>query len=144
MKIRHVLLFIWQLPQHIAAGILYLFIRKNIKARGIYLNGGGIGAHVYEHGKNWGVSLGEYIFIKNVVNPNILKHEFGHSKQSFCFGPFYLIIIGIPSVLRNIWDRIAHRKWDTVDRAYWYYLGYPEKQADRLGKVKRNFYEGAE
>ena len=53
------------------------------------------------------------------------------------FGPLYLLIIGLPSAIRNIYDRIAHRNWSVVDRTYWYYEGFPEKWADELGGVVR-------
>ena len=39
----------------------------------------------------------------------------------------YLIVIGIPSAARNLWDRIAHSEWDYADRIKWYYSSFPEK-----------------
>ena len=52
-------------------------------------------------------------------------------------GIMYLLIIGMSSFLRNIYDRIFHKKWLLTDRMTWYYSGFPEKQADKLGGVER-------
>lgn len=52
-------------------------------------------------------------------------------------GWFYLLIIGIPSVINNIWDRTFHKNWNRKRRLEWYYSRYPEKQADELGGVAR-------
>ena len=62
-----------------------------------------------------------------------VKHEYGHTKQSKYLGLFYLILAGIPSVTRNILNRINNKKFNSK----WYYSGYPEKWADELGGVKR-------
>lgn len=80
-----------------------------------------------------GVSLGRYIFISDseIKNENTIKHEYGHTVQSFIFGPLYLLAVGLPSVLRNIIWRI--NKFRHED----YFKGYPENWADKLGGVKR-------
>lgn len=47
-----------------------------------------------------GISLGNYIYISPKLNNNIsISHELGHAKDSKLFGPLYLFIIGIPSIL---------------------------------------------
>lgn len=86
--------------------------------------------------KCWGVCLGEYIIV-SYFNCNTLLHEWGHKQQSKKYGWLYLLIVGIPSITRNIWDKIAHRKWAYERRYKWYYSAWPEKQADELGGVKR-------
>lgn len=84
----------------------------------------------------WGISLGSYI-ICNKPTRTTLKHERGHSLQSKRYGWMYLLIVGVPSIVRNIWDRLMHKKWTPSARITWYYSGWPEKQADELGKVAR-------
>ena len=86
------------------------------------------------------VSLGDFIIApKRCYNTtNVLWHERGHQKQSQKYGWLYLFIVGIPSAVRNIWDRIAHRKWTNEQHDKWYYSGFPEKQADKLGNVNRS------
>ena len=44
-----------------------------------------------------------------------IKHEYGHQKQSLYLGWFYLLIIGIPSFLGNIWDRIQQAGSNIAD-----------------------------
>lgn len=87
---------------------------------------------------NSAVSLGDYIiFQADCIATDSVKHEKGHQKQSRMYGWFYLLIVGLPSIARNIWDRIVHKNWTTAQSAAWYYDGFPENQADRLGGVAR-------
>jgi hypothetical protein len=84
-----------------------------------------------------GLSLGEYIFLDHQSDKDGMKHEYGHTLQSRKYGWAYLLIVGVPSVLGNIYDRIFHRTWMLDKRTKWYYSRWPEKQADMLGGVKR-------
>lgn len=84
-----------------------------------------------------GVSLGEYIvFAKdNFVDEINIRHEYGHYVQSIYLGPLYLLFIGIPSVLGNIWDRTAHINWSCLDRITWYYTQPWEHWADTIAGI---------
>lgn len=128
-KIIDILKWIWQFPQNIAGFIL---------SRNYYCYVDGV--YWKQHWNKPGVSLGNYIIVDKeimTVDSRVALHEKGHQKQSLMFGPLYLLIIGLPSAARNIYDRIAHRNWSTVDRICWYYNGFPEKWADELGGVVR-------
>ena len=59
------------------------------------------------------------------------RHELGHSIQSLMLGPFYLFVVGIPSLINNLRARKNKEVYDT------YYQRYPEKWADKLGAVDR-------
>ena len=61
---------------------------------------------------------------------HILSHEYGHTVQSAILGPFYLFIIGIPSIL---WCNFppAAKRWRSGKKDYESF--YPEKWATRLG-----------
>ena len=59
----------------------------------------------------------------------MVRHEYGHCRQSRILGPFYLLVIGLPSLLWALW-------W-TPGRSVGYYSFYTERLADRLGGVKR-------
>jgi hypothetical protein len=74
--------------------------------------------------------LGKYIVFDNrrTLEDNDIKHEMGHQKQSLYLGWFYLIIIGLPSVIGNLIYRI---------KKFNYYSLPWEKWADKLGNVKR-------
>ena len=130
-----VLLYIWQLPQNILGLLVILF------------TGARYNDISYDKSENFwwatrcgrfGVSLGEYIiFGPGPVSCITLKHEQGHQKQSIYLGPLYLIIIGLPSVIGNIFDRLFHKKWSISKKILWYYKQPWEAWADKLGGVKR-------
>lgn len=131
------LLWIWQLPQNLLGRFIvaicdarkttYMFIGSH----DIYI------ANRFRGG--WGVSLGDYIiFGYNKPTLQSKSHEYGHQIQSRRLGWFYLIIIGIPSVLGNRWDKIMHKNWSYEEREEWYYKKLPwERNADKLGNVGR-------
>lgn len=74
-------------------------------------------------------SAGHFIFINVHKNKNsFIKHEVGHTLQSRMLGPFYLLVVGIPSVILNIVSRFNKKVNNT------YYERYPEKWANRLVK----------
>lgn len=118
-----ILKYIWQLPQNILGLLVVLFTQA--KKDGDY----------YVTTKyNMGVSLGNYIIFgkMHVQNRNRLLHEKGHQKQSLFLGPLYLLVIGLPSISGNIFDRIFHKTWPYEKRMKWYY-GQPwEKWANDL------------
>lgn len=125
------LLHIWQLPQNLL-GILIVLITDARHAQLL--------DYWWTDKFSFGVSLGEYIifgFKGNGIKVETLHHEQGHQKQSKYLGWFYLLIIGLPSLLGNIYDRIAHKNWNYRDRIKWYYNQPWEKWADKLGGVNR-------
>ena len=137
------LLMLWTLPQSIVGLIVILFTCA--KPEKEWINNKGYEYSVAKRFNNsWrGVSLGEFIIFakEDCVNYDSLKHEYGHRVQSNYFGPLYLFIIGLPSILGNLWDRIAHKKWSYKERIEWYYKKLPwERWADILGGVDR-FYD---
>lgn len=85
------------------------------------------------------ISLGHLIFWSTVdspfvrVNPDNKLHEYGHALQSRLLGPFYLLIVGVPSTMRVAYAAAQYvftrKPWDG------YYGGFPENWADRLGGV---------
>ena len=124
----NLLLWIWQIPQHLLGLLLILLSRA--KKKGEYYSA--------KRFFNSGISLGRYIILQeDCAYPDTIKHEIGHSIQSKCLGPLYLLVVGLPSIARNILDRIGLKNWDYNKRYKWYYSSWPEKQADKLGGVKR-------
>lgn len=148
MKIKQILLYIHQLPQNIVG---FLLTRKPKHTIDDFKLNDGTTTKVYftKNVFDCGVSLGNYIILDDDVyydnclyrRKNAIKtvnHEHGHQFQSLYFGWFYLIFVGlISAVFNNLWDRIFHKKWDFEKRTKWYYNRYPEKWADKLGKVDR-------
>ena len=135
-------LMIWTFPQTIIG--LFLSIITGAKPCKKWINGVGYDFYVSKRFNNtWsGVSLGEFIVFakEDYADDESIKHEYGHHIQSNYFGWFYLLLVGLPSVIGNLWDRIAHSDWSIDERIYWYYRKLPwERWADLLGGVNRGF-----
>lgn len=90
-----------------------------------------------------GVSLGDFIVLNYYqycgkgCSRQAVAHEYGHSRQSLILGWLYLPLVGLPSAIGNIWDRLFHKNWTSEQRKKWYYSRYPENWADKLGGVIR-------
>lgn len=125
--IKNILLYIWQLPQNIV-GLAVIFFYGAVTGKYDTYKDSGLW-FVNQFG---GVSLGRYIIIhvNHATNMDTIKHEYGHCIQSKIFGPAYLFVIGIPSLIHNVLHQIGIAKGD-------YYKYWCEKWADRLGGVKR-------
>lgn len=123
---KNVLLYVWQLPQNLLGLLVILFTGAKRKS-----------CYWITLKYSFGVSLGKYIIFGGYPFEDSIKHEQGHQKQSLYLGWLYLLIVGLPSFIGNIYDRVAHRKWSVIDRVTWYYNRFPENWADKLGGVKR-------
>ena len=99
----------------------------------------GISHYLVDHLFDSAISLGNYIFLDSDGNFSYttIKHEFGHQKQSLMLGPLYLIIIGLPSIIGNIIDRIKHKQFRRYYDPDFYYKQPWEAWADKLGGVVR-------
>ncbi len=115
----------WELPQNILGALVLLLLwllgkvtKVTIEKRRLFIV------------VPLGVSLGWFIFYTGREQNRL--HEAGHSLQSRMVGPLYLLIIGLPSFTRAcyalLFNRIKGRRWGK------YYLGYPEKWAEELGR----------
>lgn len=138
VTISFILIWLWQLPQHLLAVALI----KALKAEKTHY--GSLWYWEFKRASRFsrlvsGVSLGSYILLPQGNDcDSVVLHEHGHSIQSRMWGPLYLLAVGIPSaVFNNLWDRLFHKKWSAAQRTHWYYSRYPEKQADMLGGVER-------
>ena len=125
-------LWVWQFPQNLLGFLVSRGCRYETECKGV---------EVYTKFSffNSGVSLGKYAILQRslYIMPENVLHELGHSRQSLYLGPLYLLAVGLPSLARNLWDRAFHKGWGYAKRKNWYYSGYPENWADRLGGVKR-------
>lgn len=119
-------LWLWQLPQN----LLGLAVRKLYGPCTCIESGECTSVHVSGRMPG-GISLGKYIIIsKYQCTRTTVAHERGHAVQSRILGPFYLFVIGLPSIAWAwLHSRIAPQK-----SYYWFYT---ERWADKLGKVRR-------
>lgn len=130
-----ILLWLWQLPQNLI-GFIY---SRFAKSKDIFYFKKGKAVVFYAPCFDAGVALGQYIILDKTYKKisrgllTTVKHEYGHTIQSKYLGWFYLLLVGIPSLCRNIMSRINPTKYNSE----WYYSGFPEKQADKLGGVER-------
>jgi hypothetical protein len=139
-----ILLMIWQLPQTILAVVLMFVYRHRLTRVSIIPIVHKICFNLHESVKIPGISVGNFIFIRE----DILKqdkwvdaHEYGHSIQSLIFGPLYLIVIGLPSLVMNVLSIISIKHFSGKFYRN-YYRRWPESWADRLAGVDREGYNG--
>lgn len=121
-----ILKYFWQLPQLIAAFIYYWYLKSKDEILDTCTCKEAI---VFIKRKSCGsVTLGPYIFLSPRATDTIVRHEWGHTRQSLILGPLYLIVIGIPSII-----------WAATHRAIApntpYFNFFTEKWANRLGGV---------
>ena len=133
----NVLLYLWQLPQNLLGLLVILFTKA--RPYPVVMNGDSFKSIYLTRKYSMGVSLGNYIIFGRHGLLSVVKvnHERGHQKQSKILGPLYLILIGLPSILGNIFDRLFHKNWSNAERIDWYYDQPWEKWADKLGNVNR-------
>lgn len=125
---RKLILFVWQLPQHILGLLLLLIFRKKLNTVIPYK---GDSAVYWMNNIGWGISLGNIIILDSLYKYETVMHEYGHSIQSKIWGPLYLLVIGLPSITMNILSIFG------IMDPKRYYLRWPENEADRLGGVDR-------
>ena len=103
------------------------------------------GAIVTERNMPSSVSLGMFVFtttnpmkdkrIENKIpdeelSQRLLVHEYGHTIQSLILGPFYLIVMGIPSTLWGFLPYYQKKRNNGVS----YFSFFTEKWANFLGE----------
>ncbi len=133
MKTKNFIRATWELPQNALGAI----VKKVCKAEQYttYKD-----ATVYSWNIGGGMSLGRYIFVpfKKSVPPShkgvqeYIKHEYGHTVQSKYLGWFYLLVIGLPSL---IWAQCFEGYRQKTGKSY--YDFYTESWANKLGGVER-------
>ena len=137
-RIKQILLFIWQLPQNILGLILFWWYKRisTRTHRDIYK---GVN-YLFTDKIKGAISLGNYVIVNWVYHSyrhsdweeglKIIKHEYGHTRQSLMFGPFYILLIGYQSIIHaGFHGSLCHGKD--------YHHFWTEKWADKLGGVKR-------
>ena len=144
--IKEILLWLWQLPQNLLGLILILFYRPEVCI--ILQNGNKV---YFSRNMTGGISLGKYSIINSyyaglktgnktmkpieeLVQLDVVKHEgIGHGTQSRYLGWFYLLVIGLPSI---VW---ASLYGSIIPYTHNGYYKFPtESWADKLAGIVRN------
>jgi hypothetical protein len=124
--------YTWELPQNLVG----LFVKHCFGTKPCCMHED---AEVRYWPLSGSISLGEHIFLDKYYEQSkierrdlTIKHEYGHTMQSRKLGWFYLLVIGLPSI---VWAGAfkGYRKKNNVS----YYSFYTEKWADKLGGVNR-------
>lgn len=125
---KNLILGLWQLPQNICGRIYKKLIKKDIISQ--VNDSSGYTVYLTKTNRG-GVTLGEYIFVyqKYTDLSRVIQHETGHVKQSRILGPFYLLVIGLPSIVHAA----LHRSLCKNDN---YYHFYTEKWANKLAGIE--------
>lgn len=125
------LLLIWQLPQTLVGLIMLPFVGKVRKIRSTKWS------TCYEGSKmGGGISLGPICIVSPISASHeaIVRHElYGHTWDSRLFGPLYLLVIGLPSLLNAMFHFTDC-----------YYDFYTERRANKAAGLKVNQYCGLE
>ena len=124
---------VWGLPQTLVGAVVFLACCRR--------------PHFFYHGaivtvwRLWGkgLSLGPFVFLCRLgpaapptqVDEQLLVHEYGHTVQSLIFGPLYLPVMGLPSL---VWATAPALKRRRHDNQASYYAFYPERLANWLGE----------
>jgi len=126
---------LWELPQTILGWIISIYLTVESKE---YYNGRCI---IFFERNNWfsrtfsGTSLGFYILLPVNSSQVTVAHEYGHCLQSIKWGPLYIPVIGLPSIINNLRGRRVYKNMTVSEVQEDYYNRYPEKEADKLGGV---------
>ena len=115
-----IILCIWQLPQLIVALVMIPFLGHKVKVADRHFN------FCYCAEKmSGGISLGPLAFVSEYSNrPEVIAHETdGHTVDSKMWGPLYLFVIGIPSIM---WA------WLYDNKKHCYYDFFTERRANRF------------
>lgn len=123
-----ILLFVWQLPQNIIALIMLPFLGKiNFMSYKKF-------CFAFKCSKmSGGISLGNFAYLDDTLSRNqasVMHEQEGHSVDSKIWGPLYLFIIGIPSIM---WA------WFGPDYIC-YYNFYTEKWANKHAGLEVDKY----
>lgn len=120
----------WGFPVNIVGYAAYRHCRK----KGYKSEKFGYATITYVPWDGGGLTLGLFIFMRadhpNAVwNYNTPIHEYGHTWQTLVLGPFYWVVIALPSYIWcngfEWWRRKYHKS---------YYIFYPEKWANAWGQ----------
>ena len=99
----------WDLSSSVSLG-LFIFVAKNYSA-------------CYENGK--------LTHSKEEMQKRLLVHEYGHTIQSLIFGPLYLVVMGIPSLIWAGFPPVVKRR---RKRHIPYCVFFTERFANFLGE----------
>lgn len=121
-KLLFALLFLWQLPQNLVALLVMPFLGKLTFVDYRHYCVGYAGTRFPKNAS--GISLGSFAFFHPDAadDEHTIRHEMdGHTVDSKIFGPLYLFVIGIPSMIHILF----------IKKGADYYNFYTERRANK-------------
>lgn len=128
---------VWGFPQTLAGLVMFALVPGDKSGRFRC-------AFVTRWSSSRGLSLGPFIFVPDPARAapsartssvpraeRLLVHEYGHCIQSLIFGPLYLPLFAIPSM---IWAGVPALERMRLSRAWSYHRFYTESSANWLGE----------
>ena len=92
----------------------------------------------FELGERWGgLNLGPFLLVQKNADYDLKNHEVGHAIQNCLFGPFTIILVHIPSVIRYWYYELYYKKYNKYPGNY--YSIWFERQATEFGAKKIDF-----
>lgn len=135
-EIINFLRILWELPQCLLGFILFQVYSVGCHCMEVPYGDVRI---LYSERMRGGISLGRFIILPWKYRYNsssyvrdTISHEYGHTRQSLYLGWLYLVVIGLPSLLWA-WAHSTFKGLQEIS----YYDFYTEKNADKLGGVRR-------
>lgn len=128
----------WELPQTlVGAAIALLHKEKPLRVieyadQKVYLYdnfNGGISLGYYTH-LDWNAHDHNNNLVRQGLRKSVRHEAVGHGTQSKWLGPFYLLVVGLPSVIHCALHQMSGRKWN-------YYSFYTERWADKIAGIVR-------
>jgi len=131
-KLFYLIQWTWGLSVNLAGFLIFLFF----KLRGCKSERFGYAHITYVPWEAGGLSMGTFIFMKadhpsKVWTYNTRIHEYGHTWQALVLGPFYYVIIAIPSFT---WCNTPALRRYREEKDVSYYVFYPEAWANAWGQ----------
>lgn len=126
--------FTWGLDMNILGAIGYIFCKYIFgwQTQKYYKN---IIISPKDKKINSGLSLGIFLFMDKDADEALKQHEYGHSIQNLIFGEFFLLLIGIPSLIRCWYYNLVINKLKLYTKEkYNYYSIWFERDASALGR----------
>ena len=128
----------WGFSVNIVGGIAYLICTKIL---GYKHQKFGYANIVYMPWKQGGLSMGTFIFIRDEKERkewlyNCRIHEYGHTWQCLLLGPYYYIVIAIPSM---IWCNCFQKYREKNNVSYYklYCESWANSWGEKLSQMKR-------
>ena len=111
--LKFILKFLWELPSNLLAVLLFFFLGVDgfrfDKEHGVV---------IVDMSYSGAMTLGCFIFV-NKKDYNLLKHEYGHVRQGWVTGPFYLLVIGLPSIVWCLLYKHIGKSYDSFYTERW-------------------------